>query len=521
MKSRHVEMLALFMASFILTAGCRTSGLPTPAPIQYSLPKTVLVVELQVERTNFIPGRYCDFLDLFLPEVELVGPCQTKDNSDPGQDRVAAKNRTAVQGYSVALRGVPDTSRTHDVAFDGSWNIDRTDSLSLTEGGTLTGAEMQRINRTGEIVLGVLSNLAKIAGRFVFGGGSAVPSSTAADAPWIRLPALKENFDLMSTARQGAYTALWATTEGKARLTLASRSYEALGDDLDVLSVVLGGTGAQGAQTLVAELRKQIDARLADDFVGSKAKDTWSPTYELAPDVPSTGQTQRNYKLFDIAGCGISVESTQPVKNVLSVLRCGDLHGATASGVELTVATTSGVAPSREATPDKADDPTAVLYVIRPEPVLLNLAGICRSDVTLLAHGGTAAPTVFKESSSACNLVPQPTLLAQWGVQSPLSAAGKDWTYTLALYEATGGVKTIKLSSKAALDKGTVDSAFGIANTLLDAKDAAAAEAKKGAAAAAAAADELTQLTRARQILDEKAKIKKLCDELGLTNCGS
>ena len=71
-------------------------------------------------------------------------------------------------------------------------------------------------------------------------------------------------------------------------------------------------------------------------------------------------------------------------------------------------------------------------------------------------------------------------------------------------------MKSIKLSSKASLDQATIDRAFGIATTLLDARDAAAAEAKKEGEkpAAAAAAEALTLLTRERQILEERAKIR-------------
>jgi hypothetical protein len=114
----------------------------------------------------------------------------------------------------------------------------------------------------------------------------------------------------------------------------------------------------------------------------------------------------------------------------------------------------------------------------------------------------------------------QPALLAQWGLQVGIPKAGKDYAYAIALYEATAAVKSIKLSSKASLDQATIDKAFGIATTLLDARDAAAAEAKKEADKAASAADALTLLTRERQILEERAKIKKLCEELALPNCG-
>lgn len=118
-----------------------------------------------------------------------------------------------------------------------------------------------------------------------------------------------------------------------------------------------------------------------------------------------------------------------------------------------------------------------------------------------------------------CALRETPSLLAQWGTQGEIPKAGQDFSYNVALYEATGAVKSLKLTSKAALDSATIDKAFGIPTTLLDAKDAADAAKKKKTDEEAAAVDELNVLTRRRQILEEQAKIKKLCEEIGATSC--
>lgn len=524
-------------ALVVFLSACRTTSPPSPvtsppapAPISYTLPKTTMVVELQAERVSEARGRYCDFLDLFFPELEPAAACQAKEKDKPdplpGDRLVAAKSRMSVQGYGLTLKGVPDSTRKHDMSFDDSWHVERSDSLSLTEGGTLTGAEMQRTDRTAEIVLGVFSNVAKIAGRFLFGGGDK-PLTDKPDAPpWERVAALRENFSFIAKERQNKYTALWSDTSGtgRARLALAARSYATLVADLATLNTVLGGVGAQGAATLIPELRKQVSDRLADDFVGSRTKHTWTPIYEFTPDFDpkaAASPTAQTYRLFSFAGCGVTSEAMQPVKNTVGALWCADASGATPVELTFVVKTASRGPASRLSTPD-TPDPSGVLFVIRPEPVLANVSGSCRAAVTVLepsAPGGT--PAIADQSTQPCTIVDQAALLAQWGVQASIPKAGKDYAYAVTLYEATGAVKTIKLASKAALDAATIDAAFGIATTLLDAKDAADAEARKKADAAAAAADELAVLTRSRQILDEKAKIKKLCAELGLTTCGS
>jgi hypothetical protein len=497
---------------------------PVPAAIRYSLPKTTMVVDVQVERSKEAPGKYCDFLDLFFPELDAAAACQAKEHANPGDPQIAGRMKTAITGYSIALKGVPDPSRTYTVNFDASWHVERTDSLTLTEGGTLTGAEMQRADRTAEIIFGVLSNAAKIAGRLIFGASTSVALVPKSDIPWERLERLAENFRMLDSDRQKEYVKAWADAKRRPRLILATRSYEGLVDDAKKLDSILAGTGAQGAQTLITELRKDIAETLTEDFLGSKAKDTWTPTYEITRDAPKPNEQSFAVVLFKLAGCGVAEQTLVPVKNTLTALKCGKGQYATAADVTLTGATASAKLPARLQRPDSAAA-DGILFHLLPEPVVLDMAGVCGAGVTLgpekVKDGENERPKPVEDPTAPCTFATQNALLAQWGERMSIPKAGKDYAYTLSLYEATGAVKSIKLTSKATLDKSTIDSAFGIATTLLDAKDTADAAAKKKADEAATKADELNVLTRQRQILDEKSKIKKLCDELGLTTCES
>src|SRR5215471_8606569 len=303
---------------------------PTPADLRYLLPKTTIALDLQVERSSQSPGRYCDFLDLFFPELDLGAACQSKDGKtapDPGTSLIAAKTRTSIHGYSVALKGTADSTREHFVKFDSSWNIERADSFSLSESGILTGADVTRTDHTAEIVIGVLSNIAKIAGRFVFGGGDAadVKAPPPGAAPWEVISALKANFGLMTSARQAAYRKLWTDPAGKARLTLATRSYQLLVEDTSKLATVFDNA-AVGSPVVVPELRKQIADRLTTDFLGSKSKDLWTPTYEVTPELLDERGTSASFTLFTFAGCGVIDQTIVPVKTPLT-LKCSDATG--------------------------------------------------------------------------------------------------------------------------------------------------------------------------------------------------
>lgn len=501
---------------------------PQPTQLRYALPKTTIVLDLQVERAVQAPGKYCDFLDLFFPEFELVVACQVGEAPKPGENLIAAKMKTSIQGFGITLKGTADDSRTYDVSFDSSWNVDRADSMSFAENGVLTGAEIERKDRTAEIVVGILSNIAKIAGRFVFGGGDLPPKKNrlGPKPPWERdTPAgLKSNFALLSADRRMAYETYWGTgtdmTPERARLELAVRSFEMALDDAKKLAGALEEPNA-GSAAVIPELRKQIAERMSADFLGAKTKETWTPTYEVTPGAPAANTRSSKEALFVYSGCGVVEEKARPVKNPLGALRCSKPFGAAAQTVTFRVDTLEDKDPSRVRVPDTRPESIVLAYV-RPEPVKVNLEGQCVADVTVQSPATPAGtPTIAAESNSACAFADTPALLAQWGTQGAIPKAGKDFTYTVALYEATGALKSIKLSAKAALDTTTINNAFGVATTLLDAKDTADAEKQKIADAAAAKADELTVLTRTRQILDEKAKIKKLCQELGLTTCES
>jgi hypothetical protein len=544
MHAPRIQASALVGVLTLAVASCVPGNAPRtdpnqPAPLSYALPKTVLVIDVSVERVTASPGRYCDVLDLFFPDQTAVVPCQVGDDNPtrpaPGHQMIQAKQRTQVAGYAVTQRGVPDETRRHAVDLTSSWHVDRSDALALTEGGALSGAEMQRTDRTLEIVFDVLSKSAGLLGRLIYGTGTpAEPASPlkaasppgllseVAAPPWVRTPELALNFALLPKTRQEQYAKYWATDDGKTRLVLAARSYAGLIADLKSLGTMIRGEGGTEAPVLalITDIEKRLDGHLADDFLGTSTKDTWTPTYEITPGLPPIGDawpTQLERSLFTFSGCGVVEEKTAPVKNGLAALKCADSTGATISSVSLVVKTASGLQPGRahEAVPL----PQPVLWVVRPEPVSLELTGGCKASVTV----SVAAPG---DKASAANVAPTPctfpaqaSQIAQWGVEVGLPKAGRDWAYAVTLYEATGAVKSLKLTSKALLDKSMADAAFGAVTTLLDAKDAAKDKAKKDADAAAAVSDELTVLTKARQVLEERAKIKKLCDELGIANC--
>src|SRR6266481_6904028 len=97
---------------------------PAPAGskgVPFSLPKTMLNVDLTVTKTVKKNGQFCQFNDLFLGAAKPCGP-----QPEP---------ETTVKSFAVTPVGVPDPSHTYFVPFSekGGWAIDTSGAVELTE----------------------------------------------------------------------------------------------------------------------------------------------------------------------------------------------------------------------------------------------------------------------------------------------------------------------------------------------------------------------------------------------------
>lgn len=106
----------------------------------------------------------------------------------------------------------------------------------------------------------------------------------------------------------------------------------------------------------------------------------------------------------------------------------------------------------------------------------------------------------------------QPISMAQYGktFSLPSSSGGRNTKYALTLSEHTGALKNFTLGSSALLDTGMISGLGETATSLIEAKKKKDAEDE----ARQTPPDELKQLERRRQILEEMIKIKKAEAEL-------
>ncbi|MDQ2711985.1 MAG: DUF4831 family protein [Acidobacteriota bacterium] len=504
--------------AWVVTAGCgahmvriepAAPGAPNPTSereplhgIVFTLPKTALDVSLSVNTVQKMPGKYCEFNDLFWPGHEACD----KDFK-PAEKRERSKPEISLTSMVVATHGIPDVDKRFVLPITSKVTVDSSDSIDLTESGSVTGAESTQTDRTGELVLGAVNTIASIAGKAI-GGAKAPKIQLSADfskfidelAGHLGDPEdqhrLKRNFSQLDAKRQAAYTTLKDGDERYQELLRALQVWE----DIQVLiqrrDAILTGTGSNlgtGITDLLAANNSLLDKAVGESFVGTTRTVTWNPTFEIIPDRKTPGNwSPENIELFSkngVKGCFLSVSSTL-IKNSLTK-ECGSQDAAEPVRLKLEAADTTQLA--------------SVIggFYSKPEQTSypFNIPANVRVSVTGLG-----------------SVPPQTVMLAQWGALNflPVGKPAKGKTLKVTYYEATGALKSVKFSSDAPLNKAVIDSLSVSAGAVQTGQLKADADEQKKQAAAA---DELAKLTRHRQILEEQDKIAKLCAHLGIT-CG-
>lgn len=462
-----------------LTADAR----PELSGIPYALPKTALRLEVQVERVKQTPGRFCTYNSLFFPELETKVDC--------GKPAVS----TAIKGFAVTPVGLPDPNRIHMLPSDGSWRITRSDSITLGEGGLVTGIDSSRQDKTAEIVFSVLGNLATVASKFVGAGGPALTDKEKTDRSaefskgrvWAVDDRLRDNFEALPKTEQEQYIN-WATVAERAKVRAAYLSYLRIKEAGEKLGEVLGGNGAEAAQSLITELKTEIEAALKADFLGQEVTTTWNPIYQWIPSYeepkekePKDKELKKDtFTPFTFASCGVAEEKVRPVVNALTALRCPEPALSSPASLAITFTVTAhadGDNLARQLDTKYSGMGGKTFYYIVPSPADLTLDGVCTAPKGLL-----------------CNFGPVAVSIAQWGREAALPD-GKDTT-VVSLYSASGALQSVKVTSKALLDKAAVDEAFKPVNTVLD------------------ATDELNVLLRRQKLAEAAAAIASTCKNL-------
>jgi hypothetical protein len=488
--------------------------------IVFTLPKTVLSVDLTFERKLETEGTYCRYNKLFWPWVKA--PCTKKVDGTPKSD--PPKPTIALSAMAVTTRGVPDPTKRFVLPVSSQIMVDSSDSIDLTESGTVSGAESTRTGRTTEVILASLDAAAGVAGKLMAAGSASPPPKAAPEAfieQFVKGLAppdadqLRSNYTLLTPDEQTEYDKLWKapSADGYRDLLNARQAWLQISAAKARRTTLLEGKSNLG--TGVTDMLKAntdlIDQLKNSAFLGGEKTTPWNPVFDVTPDeIKPAGWHASGYKLeitlfnmgeacFDAPNS--SAKNSSLAKNSIPdavTCKSGTPSARTPVTLRLEAADADQLAYVIDSYYDKPADPSYPFTI--PASVKVSVSGI-------------------PENSS----LPQTVAIAQWGTLNhlPVGKSSKGKTMKVTYYEATGALKSVKFGSDAPLNKGVIDSLAGSANAILDGKlkaDATnAANAAASTAATAAATDELAKLTRLRQILEEKDKIAKLCAALGLS----
>jgi hypothetical protein len=535
-----IMVLAGCTAKIIVTKvplpGVAAKGETPPKPtakepmngVYYALPRTVLKVELPIERTSAEAGKYVVYLPIFFPRLAEA------------QSAVSSTGTSYKPGKAVILAtGEPDPENVYYLKTTSRGPIDRTGLMEYTEQGTVSGASASADNVTTDIALSVLTAVGGIASR--------VAGAATFDSSSLKCGTGEEKKTIPCLIKDGDATIAVDRDALQVNYSKLSAEQKSLVDDaakaekppfLDALRAYALIYDLQNKRKNLREtdkplapepLLKDYDADIATElayfFVGAFKKESWTFTTELRP-VELT-ETPELFRVHPSKGICFSTEipvSDQPPSKFW-------LEGAShrCEGEDLLLVKQDlqeqlkkETDPVKREQLDKqvkaVDEKIAKLkgavagakklkakYALYPEtgqPFQSVTAGFVETGERGFRYRMPAMTKVsFNwEKVGAGTLSTSNQMIAQFGavVSLPASAGGRTTGYKLKFYEATGALKSFDVTSKAILQKAAVDTAASQALSTYDAK--------------VKAGDELA-------LRERQAKIYSACKTMNVT-CG-
>ncbi|HJQ99900.1 MAG TPA: DUF4831 family protein [Candidatus Polarisedimenticolaceae bacterium] len=480
-QSRILLVLSLFAmvaCAKVLVLPVTSATKPEGSGVYYALPQTLIRVKLKVDRTVLTPAPFQDFAAIFAPGGAIAcDGCKEKRTKYSIQEPA-----------TLGTLGVPDPTNIYLVQFVGGRAMDQTLSMTWNEAGLASNAAASVTNKTGDAVL---ASVKAATGLAIKASGYGATRGAPPDAsPPSSCPVCSEKDSLvlpiLSADELEEQSRLlienWCDIEQATRNTkeidtdalkkavsaYASRLLDLVASHAELLR---GKTQSFEPVALAAKVEAQIDNQLRALYLGRKETTTWEATLNVPADTART--------VFEL----------EPTNGICPLPEFLAPDSATMpSAWKSSNPCTEFVKLTLEYEPKKEDQ---LFWAVQnntkaaPEPSSFRYRIPAQMKATLTGKSVYAAALLN---------------VAQLGCVATLPAKrnSKGLGYDLAFIEATGGLKSFKLSSTGGLEPATIDSSAAIAGSILDAR---AKEAAKD--------DELTLLKQEAELLELK---KKICD---------
>lgn len=459
----RVQLYVVSVACLVL-AGCAKvvvvpikAKVPTPAEgVIYALPKTVVRIQMKLDKTKLTSAPYIEFAAVFAPDGKPV--CKDACTAQELKPKYSIQD-----GATFSTYGEPDPENVYLVKFVGRGAIDQTLSMTWNETGLLSAASASVTNRTTDVALAGLKLAAGLGTKAAFGATKAVmtnnlcggASEPADSADKIVIPLLQKVAQPYANDVIDNYCSLTAAERSKiatspAKLADAVDAYQnqivpSLKQRDDVLS---GVRDTSEPTTLVGLQEARIAQRLAKLYLGSKQTKTWEGMLDVravvAPPATPAVVLRLDPEKGLCLGAGEIPPTAKPLPDDFLLLNGDDCKNAAAVSLPLDYY-------PKEQLYSRIEDDTKGERSFRyrvPAQVKADLLGNPTHSY------GTGVFSV-----------------AQLGrvISLPANRNSKTLSYDLAFVESTGALKTFKLGTTGALDAATLDALNGVGGTILDA----------------------------------------------------
>jgi hypothetical protein len=483
-----------------------------PGGVIYALPKTVVRVQLKVDKVTRTAAPFAAYSPIFAPSLSPV--C-----ADVGCTAERTVSYSIEDGATFAPYGEPDPENVFVVEYSGSGAIDQNLTMTWNDSGLLSSATATVTNRTVDVITSTASLVGTLVAKTAFAGGAitkAKPVPTCeevvgyktldandaavlagiggdtskpqpADADPSIQTLLMTNYCNMDPKDRHKIQYDSKSFKAAAAIYL-DRVYPLIKSEGDILD---NSTSALEPASFLTRLDTEITSRLTPLFIGTKATTTWNGTLDYR---------------------GITKTTALPLHlPLLTVTAAQGLQIAQSGGTDVAVVPVDMVAiPKKFKGASDAAPQTFYLDVNFAFPLDQQLFKRVKDDssgdrsfryrVPAQVHATLTDGTDAYAGSSFA--------VAQLGtiLSLPPSRHSKSLTYTLGFVESTGALKTFTLGTTGGLDVATISAYGTTAGGVLDARNAAAA----AAATAATAGDPiLTKQDNDLKLQDDICTIKQ------------
>ena len=458
-----------------------------PGGVIYALPKTVVRVQLKVDKVTRTAAPFAAYAPIFAPNLSPV--CADVDCT--GEHKVSY---SIEDGATFAPYGEPDPENVFVVEYSGSGAIDQNLTMTWNDSGLLSSATATVTNRTVDVITSTASLVGTLVAKTAFAGGpitKAKPVPTCeeivgyktydandakvlagiggdtskaqpADADPSIQTLLMTNYCNMDPKDRNKIQYDSKSFRAAATVYL-DRIYPLIKSEGDILD---NSTSALEPASFLSRLDTEVTSRLTPLFIGTKTTTIWNGTLDYR---------------------GITKASVLPLHvPLLTITADQGLQIAKNGGTDIAVIPVDMVdIPKKFKSPSDAAPQTFYLDVDFAFPPAQQLFKRVKDDSSGERSFRYRVPAQIRatltDGTDTC--AGSSFAVAQLGtiLSLPASRHSKTLTYTLGFVESTGALKTFTLGTTGGLDAATISTYGTSAGGVLDARNAAATAAATAA----------------------------------------